>query len=74
MNMGVSFLPGLYVKSEIPEHKGDLVLLPFRKGRFARSIGIAWRKKTGKNNGFLAFSDFVNSVAKDRFAGLVQIE
>lgn len=74
MNMGVTFLPALYVKSEISETDGDVAIVPYRQGRFSRSIGLAWRKTAGAPVGFTTFANVIRSVAKDHFAGLVQLE
>jgi LysR family hydrogen peroxide-inducible transcriptional activator len=74
MDMGISFLPALYAHSEIAEPDGDVALVPFRHGRFARSIGIGWRRTAGKQAGFAAFAEVIRTVAGDRFAGVVQLE
>lgn len=74
MNMGITFLPALYVHSEIPRSESDVALVPFRQDRLTRSIGIAWRKASGKSDSYTAIADVISDVAKDQFAGLVQIE
>ena len=74
MNMGVTFLPALYTESEIPEQIGDVALVPFRKGRLTRSIGLVWRKASGSDKGYRAFAGVISAVAKSRFAGLVHVE
>ncbi|MHA3977091.1 LysR substrate-binding domain-containing protein [Halovulum sp. GXIMD14794] len=74
MNMGVAFLPALYVHSEIAEPDGDVALVPFRPGRFTRSIGLVWRKTVGNSAGFAELAEVIRSVTRDRFAGLVQLE
>jgi DNA-binding transcriptional LysR family regulator len=48
MDMGLTFLPALYVRSEIDARPaGDVVTKPFRGRRFSRSIGLVWRKNSG---------------------------
>jgi len=48
MGMGLTFLPALYVRSEIEwRATGDVVTRPFRGRRFSRSIGLVWRKNSG---------------------------
>ncbi|MEM9331659.1 MAG: LysR substrate-binding domain-containing protein [Pseudomonadota bacterium] len=74
MNMGVTFLPALYVKSEISETDGDVAILPYRRGLFTRSIGLIWRKSAGNHAGFNAFAQIIRSVATDQFGKLVQLE
>ncbi len=74
MDMGVSFLPALYAKSEIAEPDGDVALVPFRKGRFSRSIGIVWRRTAGRQAGFAAFAEIIRAVTRDRLGGLVVMD
>ncbi len=74
MNMGVTFLPALYVNSEIAEPDGDVSIIPYRRGILSRSIGLVWRKSAGNHVGFNAFADVIRSVAKENFSGLVQLE
>ena len=74
MDMGVTFLPALYARSEIPDPGGDVALLPYERGRFTRSIGLVWRKSSGNHASFKVFADLIRTVAKEQFAGLVQVE
>ena len=74
MDMGISFLPALYAASEISEPDGDVVLVPFRKGRLARSIGLVWRRTAGSSAGLATFAEVVRTVARERFGGLVTME
>jgi LysR family hydrogen peroxide-inducible transcriptional activator len=74
MDMGITFLPALYANSEIAEPDGDVALVPFRQGRFTRSIGIVWRKTAGKHAGLAALAEVIRTVTRDRFSRLVQME
>lgn len=74
MNMGVTFLPALYVKSEISDIDGDVAIIPYRRGMFSRSIGLIWRKSAGNHVGFNAFAEIIRSVAKEQFSKLIQLE
>jgi LysR family transcriptional regulator, hydrogen peroxide-inducible genes activator len=47
MGMGVTFLPQLYVASEIDTRESAVVCLPMNRSAFARSIGLVWRKASG---------------------------
>ncbi len=47
MNMGLTFLPALYVESEIQGRARDVEVRPFRGRRFSRSIGLVWRSASG---------------------------
>lgn len=74
MNMGLTFLPGLYVNSEIAGPDGDVAVVPFRRGRFTRSIGIVWRKTAGAAAAHTAFTEILREVVISDFARLVQLE
>jgi LysR family hydrogen peroxide-inducible transcriptional activator len=53
MNMGVTFLPALYVRSEI--HAGSEVVARKLTGRtLSRTMGLAWRKSARGNSAFEA--------------------
>ncbi len=47
MGMGATFLPALYVRSEITGRAQDVVVRPFKGRRFSRSIGLVWRSTSG---------------------------
>lgn len=74
MNMGVTFLPALYARSEVPHSAGDVVLVPYREGRLSRSIGLVSRKSSGNQKSFEIIADLIRSVARQRFKGLVRVE
>lgn len=74
MNMGVTFLPALYANLEVPKVGGDVSLLPYRSGRFSRSIGLAWRKSSSNQKAFEIFSDVIRAVARDRFTGVISLD
>lgn len=74
MNMGVTFLPALYARSEIPDPGGDVALVPYRRGRLTRSIGLAWRKTSGTHAAFETFARVIRSVLREAFAGEVSVE
>ncbi|MGR3515280.1 MAG: LysR substrate-binding domain-containing protein [Paracoccaceae bacterium] len=74
MNMGVTFLPALYARSEVPHSAGDVVLVPYRAGRLFRSIGLVTRKSSGSQKSFDIIAEMIRSVARKRFKGVVQVE
>lgn len=74
MDMGLAFLPALYVRSEVPSDDGDVHMLPFRKGSFTRSVGLAWRKTSGNQQGFEKLAEIIRSVVRSEFKGLVSVE
>lgn len=74
MNMGLTFLPALYVQSEIATPDGDVAVIPFREDSFTRSIGVVWRKSSGHHAGFTVFADLIRSVAKEKFGEFLRLE
>ncbi|MXN64663.1 LysR family transcriptional regulator [Stappia sp. GBMRC 2046] len=74
MDMGLAFLPSLYVRSEVPIDDGDVHVLPFRQGSFTRSVGLAWRKTSGNQEGFEKLTEIIRSVVRSDFKGLVSVE
>ncbi|MFW5654175.1 MAG: hydrogen peroxide-inducible genes activator [Roseicyclus sp.] len=71
MGMGLTFLPALYVRSEIDGRAaGDVVTRPFRGRRFSRSIGLAWRKNSGTIPAYVRLAEAIRDTAR-RFPELV---
>jgi LysR family hydrogen peroxide-inducible transcriptional activator len=71
MGMGLTFLPALYVRSEIEARSaGDVVTRPFRGRRFSRSIGLVWRKNSGAGAAFGRLAGTIRETAR-RFPELV---
>jgi len=74
MNMGLAFLPALYVRSEVTNRGNDVEILSFRGDRFSRSIGLAWRASSADDASFRRFAEVVREVAEEDFRGLVSVE
>jgi LysR family hydrogen peroxide-inducible transcriptional activator len=71
MDMGLTFLPALYVRSEIDARPaGDVVTKPFRGRRFSRSIGLVWRKNSGATPAFDRLATTIRDTAR-RYPDLV---
>ncbi|MBF9048847.1 LysR family transcriptional regulator [Roseobacter sp. HKCCD9010] len=70
MGMGVTFLPTLYVKSEIENRAQDVVVRPFRGRRFSRSVGLVWRSATGAASAYERLAQLIRDTA-GRFPDLV---
>ncbi len=70
MDMGLTFLPALYVKSEIEGRAQDVVVRPFRGRRFARSIGLVWRASSGAGPAYERLAMVMRDTAR-RFPELV---
>lgn len=74
LNMGISFLPALYVRSEVSSETGDVVILPFRRDRLTRSIGLAWRRRSAHRTMIDRIAGAIRAVAQDRFGRVVVVE
>ncbi|MEY3005433.1 MAG: hypothetical protein RLZZ491_2609 [Pseudomonadota bacterium] len=70
MNMGLTFLPALYVESEIQGRARDVLVRPFRGRRFARSIGLVWRSSSGAGPAYERLAAAIRDTAR-RFPQLV---
>lgn len=70
MNMGLTFLPALYVESEIEGRARDVTIRPFRGRRFARSIGLVWRSASGAGPAYERLAAAMRDTAR-RFPQLV---
>jgi len=69
MGLGVSFLPSLYVQSEI-KARGEVRALAFKGRKISRPIGIAWRKGSGTARGFSNIAGVIRDIAKSQFENL----
>lgn len=74
LNMGVSFLPALYVRSEVSRGAGDVVIKPFRSGRVTRSIGLAWRRRSAHLRMIHHLGAILSEVLRETFSGHVMLE
>ena len=74
LNMGVSFLPALYVSSEVRPDTGDVSILSFRRDRLTRSAGLVWRRRSAHGEVIARIASVIREVARDRFGGLVTVE
>jgi LysR family hydrogen peroxide-inducible transcriptional activator len=48
MEMGIAIMPALYVRSEVVGRDPSVVAIPFRNRGIQRTIGLAWRKTSGR--------------------------
>ena len=71
MDIGATFLPALYVNSEIHDG-GDVVALSLRERRITRSIGLVWRKSAGRAPAYRDIADTVRQVVRREFPMLVR--
>lgn len=70
MNMGATFFPALYAKSEVSD-LGDVVALPIKGRSVSRSICLAWRKGAGKAPIYQNLATFIRQVIKTDLKGIV---
>ena len=69
MGMGATFLPALYVSSEIPA-RGEVVVKKLKGKSITRSVGLVWRKSAGRAEAYRKISDVVRDVVRKRFKDL----
>jgi len=74
LGMGASFLPALYAGSEVRPESGDVALLRYRKDRFTRSVGLAWRRRAARGALIERVAAVIREVAQTRFAGVLRME
>ena len=63
MGMGLSFLPALYVRSEVL-HDKQVIARQLRSQAPSRMIGMVWRKHSARRDEFLALADHFRSNLK----------
>lgn len=74
MGMGVTFMPQLYVTSEIAPREAAVVALPMARGPFTRSLGLVWRRGSGARFIYDRIADELTAIARQRFAGLLRFD
>jgi len=74
LDMGISFLPALYVRSEVREDSGDVVIRTFRGDRMTRSIGLVWRKRSAHGALIARIGGMIRAVVHENFSGVVTVE
>ncbi|MFT5485616.1 MAG: LysR family hydrogen peroxide-inducible transcriptional activator [Paracoccaceae bacterium] len=65
MGMGLTFLPSLYVDSEI-KGDGQIATLPFKTRPPSRLIGMVWRNPSSQKDDFLALADLLRGILRLR--------
>lgn len=70
MGMGVTFLPALYVRSEIAS-RSEVVVKPLRGRTITRSIGLTWRKSAGRADAYKDLADLIRDVVAKKFKNLI---
>ncbi|ORE97302.1 hydrogen peroxide-inducible genes activator [Aurantimonas sp. 22II-16-19i] len=62
MGMGLTFLPALYVQSEVTG-RSDVVVVPLAGRPITRSIGLVWRERSGQVQVFEKFAAVMREIA-----------
>lgn len=73
MGMGLSFLPALYVRSEVAQDR-QVVARPMRVRPPSRMIGMVWRRNSGRQDEFLALAALIRTVLKGRVPEVTVLE
>jgi LysR family hydrogen peroxide-inducible transcriptional activator len=74
MGMGVTFLPQLYVTSEIDPREAAVVALPLARAGFSRSVGLVWRKGSGARLIYDRIADEIVDISRKRFGKLLRFD
>lgn len=70
MGLGLTFMPALYVHSEIAQRK-DVVVRAMTGPPIFRAIGLVWRAEAGGNAAYESIADTIRTVARTDFDDLV---
>jgi len=70
MGMGLTFMPALYVRSEIAQRK-DVVVRMLDGPPIFRSVGMAWRAEAGRGGAYESIANTIRDVARADFDDLV---
>jgi LysR family hydrogen peroxide-inducible transcriptional activator len=74
MGMGVTFLPQLYVTSEIDPREAAVVALPMARSSFNRTVGLVWRKGSGARVIYDRIADEIVEISRKRFGKLLRFD
>lgn len=66
MDMGVTFVPALYARSEI-KPDSEVVVRPIAGRPISRSVGLVWRKSAGRARAFVEIADIIKAVVRRKF-------
>ena len=63
MRLGITFMPGLYVASEL-HRDTSIKTFEIKDRSLSRSIGMAWRKSSGRKDSYLKLAEFFRSLTE----------
>lgn len=64
MDMGISIMPALYIRSEV-SHQDAVIARPFRMSPPHRTIGTIWRRGTAREQEYLMLSKAICEILKN---------
>ncbi|WP_407936917.1 hydrogen peroxide-inducible genes activator [Jiella pelagia] len=70
MGMGVTFLPALYVQSEVAG-RSDVVAIPLSGTPITRSIGLVWHERSSQAEIFETITSTVRATVAANFTGIL---
>ena len=68
MGMGITFLPGLYVRREIVNDP-SLKVFELQGRAIYRTVGMAWRKSSARRESFEKLAKFFREAMEKSFSG-----
>ena len=74
MGMGVTFLPQLYVSSEIDPREQAVVAIPLSRPGFSRSVGLVWRRGSGARLIYDRIASAIVEISRKRFGKLLRFD
>ncbi len=72
MGMGLSFLPALYVRSEVL-HDKQVVARQMKSRAPFRLIGMVWRRHSARQDEFFALAELIRGILKGRVADVTVV-
>jgi LysR family transcriptional regulator, hydrogen peroxide-inducible genes activator len=73
MGLGITFLPGLYVRREIINDP-SIVVLGLQGRSIYRTVGLVWRKASARQTSYQRLANFFRATVTEEFEDLVPLE
>lgn len=71
MGMGITFLPSLYVSSEIEGRGAEVVVRRLNGVRMMRSVGMVWRRRAGSDAAYQQIAEVIRTVVRQNWPDLI---
>lgn len=72
MGVGITFLPALYIKSEIGD-RGEIEVFDLKAPKLYRQIGLTWRKRSVQSILFNDIADMIRKIAEEKLPEITVI-